>query len=154
MDDIAERKKQLSGELSVAIRRETFLARWNHRFSVALMVVALACSIGAAIGGIFFSVSSKIVGGIAILPPLIAFVAINLKFDAKASWHYRKRDALESLRSRLLYQQPTSPSTDSVASVASDWAVLNRTMQVEWDRLLAFNWNGLTQGHANPNAGN
>ena len=112
----------------------------NHRLSVALMVIALACSVTAGAIGFFTSAPSKVIAGLAVIPPLIAYVAVNLKFERKTSWHYRKRDALRVLRSKLLYQQPVSPSAENIASIAESWDELTVKMQAEWDADLGFNF--------------
>lgn len=145
--EILKRKQDLTNDLDAAIRRAGAHARLNHRLSIALMVAALVCSVAAGVGGVFFEMSGKKAGGLAVLPPLIAFVAVNLRFESKSSWHYRKKDGLTALRSRLLYQQPESPSADNIASVARDWGELNATAQKEWDRSLSLNWSGLLHGN-------
>lgn len=142
-EELLKRKEDLSKELDRAISQESHLAHLNHRFSVCFMVAALSCSVSAAILGFWTDVSSKVVGGLAILPALIAFVAVNLKLERKSSWHYRKRDGLQALRSRLLYQQPVSPSADNIAAIAEAWDKLNQQMQEEWDKDMALNWSGL-----------
>lgn len=141
--ELVRRKEDLNRELLRSIEGESRLAHVNHRLSVTLMNIALGCSVAAAIIGIFFNVSPKIVGGIAVLPPLIAYIAVNLKLEGKSSWHYRKREALSALRSRLLYQQPEVPSADNIAAIAKSWEELNLKMREEWDRSLTLNWSGI-----------
>lgn len=87
------------------------------------------------------------VGGFAAVTPVIAFIATNVKFDGKSSWHYRKRDALNALRSRLDFQQPEDVTADNIASLAADRDKLDAKMQKEFDEHLAFNWNALMRGH-------
>jgi hypothetical protein len=99
--EICRRKDQLDNELSSLIRHETAIARWNHSSSLGLMILAVGCSFAAAAVGLLLDSRGKIAGGLAILPPLIAFIAISLKLDGKSSYHYRKRDALEALHKSL-----------------------------------------------------
>ena len=142
----AERRKAaLIAELNADIESESNLALNTHRGSLALMVVALLCSFAATICGVFLGVSGKIVGGIALFPPLIAYIAVNLKLEAKSSWHARKADALEELRARLGYQQPESPTIDNIAAVSRDRTEMTKKMQVEWDKNLMLNFSGLVK---------
>jgi hypothetical protein len=134
------RKAALAKQLDNRCAQELKWANRNHYGSVTAMCLALGCSVLAAILGIFFNVSAKIVGGLGLLPPLIAFVATNLKFEAKNSWHARLYDGLSSLRSRLLYQQPGVPTLDQVAIIAKGRDDLEIKMQAEWDRTLLLNW--------------
>lgn len=115
--------------------------------SVLFMVGALGCSVAAAVLGFFTQVPSKVVGGIAVLPALITFVAVNLKFEAKNSWHARLYDGLNTLRSRLMYQHPEVPTLDQVARIALERDELEIKMQAEWDRSLLLNWTGLSSKH-------
>ena len=108
-----------------------------------LMVLALGCSVLAATLGFFTKTPSHIVGGIAILPPLIAFVAQNLKCEAKNSFHARRVDGLKGLRSRLLYRIPEPPTFDQVAKIAKDRDELEVKMQTEWDNTLLLKWSGV-----------
>ena len=119
----------------------------TNALSVTLMVLALGCSVGAAISGIFFNVSPKIVGGLAALPPLIAFVAVNLKLEGKEAWHYTKQSKLDAIRSRLLYQLPEFPSADNIAAMASLRDEVNGEMQDEWKNNLRMNWNSIGRSH-------
>ena len=145
--ELLRRKEKLNKELVDAIDREARLARLDYRSSAALVVIAIGCSVTAAIGGLFFDMPGKIAGGFAAVTPLVAFIATNVKLDGKSSWHYRKRDALNALRSRLNFQQPESFTADNIASVAADRDKLDAKMQKEFDEHLAFNWNALLRGH-------
>ncbi len=107
------------------------------------MILALACSLAAAVGGIFFDVSAKIVGGIALLPPLIAYVAVNLNLEPRSSWHYRKADAFRALHSRLMYQLPEIPTIENISEIAKDRDKVGKDMRYEWERTLTMNWSGI-----------
>ncbi|MGB6193145.1 MAG: hypothetical protein WBF42_11800 [Terracidiphilus sp.] len=102
----------------------------------------------AGVMGFFTNYSAKMVGGFAVLPTLIAFIAVNLKCEAKNSWHARRADGLERLRSQLIYEQPEEPTLTQVALVAKGKTELEAKMQKEWDDRLVLNWNGFArQGH-------
>ncbi len=112
---------------------------------MTLTVVSVLCSVIAAGLGFFTSQSSRLVGGIAILTPLIAYVAVNLKLEGKASWHHRKSNALLALVSKLRYELPEEPTAEQIAAVSKAYDALNLVMQREWDATLSFNWSGLTR---------
>lgn len=160
------RQRELVAELEPEIANEIQMANWNHRLSLGFMIVALLFSVATAIAGIFIKAKSEIVGAMAILPALIAYVAINLKLNGKSSWHYRMADGLDGFRSRLLYQLPDPPTVENIAGIAQARDAFIKEMQEEWDRTLALNWSGLaahsatsqsnalsgTRGGAAPNA--
>jgi hypothetical protein len=141
------RKLALHAELKERCRNELLWARWNHGMSLLFMGVALGCGVLAGVLGFFTTVSSKVVGGIAVIPTLTAYVAVNLKFELKNSWHARLYDGLNTLRSRLMYQLPEVPTLEQVARIASDRDELEIKMQAEWDRSLLVNWTGLSTKH-------
>jgi hypothetical protein len=143
LSEVAKRKARLLEELDAEIASALRSGKRTHHFSLALMVLALACSVVAAVGGIFFKVPADIVGGIAVLSPLIAFVAVNLKLEGKCGWHYRRKDMLWALRSRLLYQLPESPTLENLAAIAADWDKITAEMQAEWEQRLSLNWSGI-----------
>lgn len=142
--EIVARKKALQSDLENVIERSFKKARGNYRLSLGLMSVALGCSVAAGIFGVFARMP-RIAGGLALVPPLIAYVVANLKVDGKSRWHYRRIVALHALRSRLLYELPESPGVDDIAAVSSSWTTLNEKTQKEWDDNLALDWSGLSK---------
>lgn len=141
--ELEKRRDRLAEILERHATQTRRRARWNHRTSMTLMVLSVLCSVTAAGLGFFTSQSSRLVGGIAILTPLIAYVAVNLKLEGKASWHHRKSNALRALGSRLRYELPEEPTAAEIAEVSKAYDALNVTMQREWDATLSFNWRGL-----------
>jgi len=105
------------------------------------MLTALLASAGAGIGGIFDKLTAQQTGALALIPGIIALVATTMKFQDKAHWHYRKRDALEALKSRLLFQLPEATSADNIATIAAAYDELNRTMSKEWEERFSLNFN-------------
>jgi hypothetical protein len=138
--EIAERKARLDAELSEADRKAYGLAKSAYLWSQFLFILALCCSVAAVVSGVFFDISPKIVGGIAALPPLIAFVAINLKLEARSSWHYRKSYAMAALRSRLRFQLPEDPTAEHISAIAQDRDNVIDQMESEWDQTITVNW--------------
>jgi hypothetical protein len=133
--EVTARKTALALELEAAKRRAEGNGKSAYLWSQFLFMLALACSVAAAITGLFSTVSAKIVGGIAALPPIIAFVATNLKLEARSRWHYKKSYGMDALRSRLLYQLPEEPTTDNISAIALDRDKLNALMEIEWQPL-------------------
>jgi hypothetical protein len=139
--EIAERKARLDAELSEADRKAYGLAKSAYLWSQFLFILALCCSVAAVVSGVFFNnISPKIPGGIAALPPLIAFVAINLKLEARSSWHYRKSYAMAALRSRLRFQLPEDTTAEHISAIAQDRDDVIDQMELEWDQTITVNW--------------
>ena len=137
-----KRKTALQRELESAHSEAIFSAYANHYLSIGLMVAALGCSVAAGVMGFFTKYSSKVVGGFGVLPTLIAYVAVNLKCEAKNSWHARRADGLDRLRTQLLYEQQENPTLDEIALVAKGRVELEERMQKEWDGNLLLSWRG------------
>jgi hypothetical protein len=132
--EIQRRIDLLQARLEKAIANYNRLSKANYWITVLLMVITLLASAGAGIGGIFGKLTAQQTGALALIPGIIALVVSTMKFQDKAHWHYRKRDALEGLRSRLLFQLPESPSADNIAAIAAGQDDLNKTMSDEWER--------------------
>ena len=130
--EVSARKAALAQELEAEIRKYFGFAKSAYLWLQGLFILSLCCSALAAILGLFLGVPGKIVGGIAALPPIIAFVAVNLKLQARSNWHYRKSYALDALRSRLLYQLPANPTVDDIAAIAKARDDNNDAMEREW----------------------
>ncbi len=64
----------------------------------------------------------------------------TLKFQEKSNWHYRRKNGLKSLRRRLLYELPESPTTDNVAAISESFRQFEDLMLKSWEEELAFNW--------------
>jgi hypothetical protein len=141
--EVNTRKNALLKELEDEIAHSYLYATMHHHIAGCLMLFALGCSIGAAVAGLVGGWDGKRVGTIAAFPALIAFFAVNLKFEAKSSWYFRINDAFSSLRSRLLYQLPEIPTVENIAGIAKDHENIKSAMQKEWDRALTFDWSGL-----------
>jgi hypothetical protein len=85
----------------------------------------------AAFGGIFFGWDSRIVGGLALIPGITALIASTMRFQGKSNWHYRYRDDLEALKSRLLYELPESPLVNHIAEISEAKRTLTGQMQMQ-----------------------
>jgi hypothetical protein len=138
--EVQMRIERLADELRQAATAESRRATRSYYFSQAMLFLALGCSLAAAISGIFFSISPKIVGGLAALPPLIAYVAASFRLELRQNWYYRIAVALEALRSRLLYQLPEQPTVDNISAIAAARDKLRIDMQHEWYEMITKNF--------------
>jgi hypothetical protein len=138
--EATERRALLDSELTVWRDKERSLARSGYLWSQGLFILALLCSVGAAVAGLFFNLPGHTVGGIAALPPLIAFIATNLKLEARSDWHYRKSYLFDTLHSRLMYQLPAAPTVDNIAAIAHDRDTMVDQMEAEWKKTSAISW--------------
>lgn len=145
MDSVTDpliRQRLLDDAITAAIRVDRKYSHLIERSSFLLMFVALSCSACAAIAGFLFA-SAKIAGCFAIMPPLIAFIAVNLRLGSRLAWH-RKRQALaEALRHRLRYQLPEHPSAEDVADVSRQYMAMRIRLQKEYKSSCEFTWNNL-----------
>ena len=143
--ELARRKKELEAAISKSCNKHRSSATWVRRLSFSLMTTALLCSLCAAIVGFAGkgSNASKWAGGLALFPPALAFIAVNLRLDARTFWHRRKGEALDALMKRLQFELPDSPSADQIAEVSKALTQLNASMEKEYEKFCAFNWNSL-----------
>jgi hypothetical protein len=138
--EIKIRIETLRTELDDSIAHYQRLAKRNYRFALLLMMITLLSSAAAGVGGLFLGLDGKITGGLALLPGIIALMATTLNPQGRANWHYRKKDALNALRRRLLFELPEAPSADNVASIARDWTEIADSMNGEWEKHFGLNW--------------
>jgi hypothetical protein len=111
------------------------------------MIVALLCAAIAGVGGLTQTLSQTALGVLALIPAGIAITVAQFKFQGRSSWHYRKSNEFDALRSRLKFQGPVELTADHIAEIAKDRTLLKDRMQEEWDKEFEFNW---TAFHAPP----
>jgi hypothetical protein len=145
--ELESRKKDLEQELLAEIEREDLRATQNHWIAIVLMIVALLCGAIAGVGGLTQTLSQTALGVLALIPAGIAIAVAQFKFQGRSSWHYRKSNEFDALRSRLKFQLPVELTADHIAAIAKDRALLKDRLQEEWDKEFEFNW---TAFHAPP----
>jgi hypothetical protein len=145
--DLESRREGLEQELLAQIKREGLRATQTHWIAIVLMIAALCCGAIAGVGGLTETLSKTALGVLALIPAGIAIAVAQFKFQGRSSWHYRKSNEFDALRSRLKYQLPTEFTADNIAAIAKDRDLLIKRMQDEWDREFQFNW---TAFHAPP----
>ena len=134
------RKEHLRQELDEAMRRVHGRARRSHWAAICLMLAAILCSVGTGIAGLTEVLGQKLLGALALVPGAAAIMASRFKLQTRSNWHYRKYNALSSLKSRLLYQLPVEPTAEQIAAIAEARDTLNTEMDCEWRRDIAFDW--------------
>lgn len=112
-------------------------ARRAYSIGLFFMACAILASVVAAIGGIL-QFDPRVVGTLALIPGVIAIVPTNLKLQARANWHYRKKDEAQSLLNVLQYGLSDPPTIDEVKKIAADLNALNRKMGRDWEGALGI----------------
>ena len=98
MTAIQDKAALLSSHLERAGNHYRRLAKYTHRFNLAIMTLTVVTSLVAGIGGLAKIFRPELVGALALLPGLLAIFATTMKLQAKANQHYRRKDALQALR--------------------------------------------------------
>jgi hypothetical protein len=144
-EEIQKRITDLTRELDSAIPYDNLRDVANHWTAFGLMFFALAASAIAALGGISGYLTAKQTGFFAAVPGAIALFASTMKFQEKSNWHYRRKNGLKSLRRRLSYELPESPTADNVAAISEGLRKFEDLMQKSWEEELAFSWAAFTR---------
>src|SRR5580698_5254296 len=139
-DEVKKRITDLTKDLDSGIAHDNLRDISNHWTAFVLMLLALAASAIAALGGVSGYLSAKQAGLFAAVPGAIALVASTMKFQEKSNWHYRRKNGFKSLRRRLLYELPESPTADNVAAISQGFREFEDLMRKSWEEELAFSW--------------
>ena len=119
---------QLDEELFIAVRKYRRLGRLNYYISFLLYVVAVASSISAtlmAISGGFTAINQAIVTAV---PGAALLITSNFRFSERASWHYDKKNQLNSLYRLFLARAPGT----SLPEIAEKWNKIDSVMEARW----------------------
>lgn len=138
--EMQKRMDALARELQQAASEESHRAAISYLTSQTAIFVSLGCSVVAAIIGGVLGIHPRVVGEIAALPPLIAYIATSFRLEARQNWYYRKAVSLDALRSRLLYQLPEEPTAEHVSAIAAARDKLVIDMQHEWYETITKNF--------------
>lgn len=93
----------------------------------------------ASIAGIA-NAPGQIVGAVAFCPVLFATILMNIKFQDKANWYFKKKNALAALRRELLFELPGIAENESVRMISKKWTELEIRMDEQWEKEFAFSW--------------
>ena len=135
--NVSRRIEELNADLGTMIVHYQRLARWNYWTAFGIRFATVLSSVVAGIGGLS-EMYPKVFAVVAFLPAALAVFAANLKFQDRAHWHYRKKDAINRLRNRLRFELPDPPTRDAVAEISSDLSALNISMSAEWEALFGL----------------
>jgi hypothetical protein len=132
-----ERKNALLAEFTFDERRYLHLARVNYYAAQGLLWASLAASSLAALLGLVPSLSAAIekwqLGLASALSVLLITFSQQLGFQGRANWHYRKVHRIRTLRRRLQFELPTSPTADDIGSVSNARSAMDLEMSKEWE---------------------
>jgi hypothetical protein len=131
---LEDRKSDLLQDLE--IERASYLrnARWNYFSAQVMSWASLAASAAAALLGLIpSSVDKWVVGVVAALSTGLIAASRQLGLQQKANWHYRKVDRLKTLRNRLLYELPISPSPDNIVAISKAKSAMDTEMSKDWE---------------------
>jgi hypothetical protein len=119
------------------LTREGTFARVNYYAAQGLLWASLAASSLAALLGLVPSLSAAIekwqLGLASALSVLLTTFSQQLGFQQRANWHYRKVHRIRTLRRRLQFELPTSPTADDIASVSNARSAMDLEMSGEWE---------------------
>jgi len=138
--EIQARANGLEEQLNDDISYESLRARGDYWIAVVLIVITLGSSVAAGLGGLAFGWSAQRTAVVAFIPGAIAIIATTMKFEGKSNWHYRKLYGLNSLKSRLLFELPSTPSVDNIAAISKERRELIAEMEKEWEAVLSLSW--------------
>ena len=136
------RRRALQADLKSLVLSSSSKGKTAYFAAFFFMVLAVLASIVAALGGIFDLFGNKIVGSLALIPGVISIFPTSLKLQARASWHYRKKDAAQGLLNEIEYGVSDPPLIDEIKAIAAKLSTLNIDMGREWETALAFTVTG------------
>jgi hypothetical protein len=152
--DLVGRLACLRKELEATIEHYRRRVRRLYQINVTLMTLTILASTLAGIAGLTGFLGAKAVGVIALVPAYISLFATTLKLQGKGNSHYRRKDALQLLRRRLIYEIPLNPTETDVKEISRAWSVLTDRMNDEWEQSLQFDWAHFPTGFkASPSGG-
>jgi hypothetical protein len=128
-----DRTAAMRTELTNSADHHRTLARRWDRTTLMMTVSAITVGAVASFSGIA-GASAHVVAGLALVPTLVASAMGLLKPDGKARWHHTRKNDLEVLRRRMLYEMPSPPSPDQLALISREFAKLDKKHHEEAPR--------------------
>ncbi|PNE12151.1 MAG: hypothetical protein CR217_04865 [Beijerinckiaceae bacterium] len=132
-----ERKNTLLAEFIFDEKRYLRLARFNYFAAQGLLWASLAARSLAALLGLVPSLSAAIekwqLGLASALSVLFTTFSLQVGFQQRANWHYRKVHRIRTLRRRLQFELPTSPAAADIAAVSNARSAMDLEMSKEWE---------------------
>ena len=144
-DEIKARRSELTGTLADDGKFEKKRAVVDYWIAIISMIVALASSFIAGLGGLSGRLGAGTTGAIALIPGAMALLAATLKFEGKSNWHYMKYYALKALGDRIKFEMPIEITADQIAQLSKERRDLIASLNKEWETSLSLNWNQFQQ---------
>lgn len=138
-------KQAISRTLTDEIIRHRRLGRRNYAAAFLAMLVIVGSTAAAAISGLLFDASGRIVGALALLPGLVALAASSLKLQTRSIYHYRCVRGYQALRSKLDFVLPEEPSRAELAELDREIHRFTVAMDDEFDRTCGFDFTAFAQ---------
>jgi hypothetical protein len=134
---LSERSSELNSQLEAESQHYTRIARTNYYLAQTLAWASSGFGLAAAVLGLipWDRIAKWEVGLLAAISAALVTVSRQLGLQQKANWHYRKVDSLNSLRRRLQFELPVSPSADNIAAISRAWSALDSDMSKEWENM-------------------
>ncbi len=136
-DITRKRKEELLNEFALSINHHRKWQRANHYASIFFMGASIASSFVAPFLGVI-GADKMYVSVTALLPGLVVGLASAFNNGGRAEWNDKRKNGVNELRRRLLYEVPDPPSIEDIASISVDWAYLDRLNQKELARDFTF----------------
>jgi hypothetical protein len=121
---IQERLQDLADNLQKTAVRNRRRAHFYHFVLVSMVSLGVLASAVAGLGGIFFKLDAKVVGGIALIPGIFAVAANTLRLSERVALCHERKNGLRGLRRRLMYELPEEPTVDNIAAISEAWTAL------------------------------
>jgi hypothetical protein len=144
-DEIRARREELIATLATDCEYEKTRAVVDYWIAIISMIVALAASFVAGLGGLSGRLGAGTTGMIALIPGAMALVAATLKFEGKSNWHYRKLYALRALADRIKFEMPVEITADQIAQLSKERRDIIVALNKDWEASLGLNWNQFQQ---------
>jgi len=136
---LEERTIALLAELTFDEKRYLNLARANYHCTQGLLWASLTASSLAALLNFvpfFFAAIEKWqLGLVSALSVLFTTFSQQVGFHQRANWHYQKVHRIRTLRRRLQFELPTSPTTEAIAAISNARSAMDLEMSQEWEHL-------------------
>ena len=129
---IQERITDLDNRLAATARTEGQRGYLYHFLLAGMMSLGVLASAVAGVGGIFFKLDAKVVGGIALIPGIFGLAANTLRLSERVGLHHQRKVGLLGLRRRLLYELPEQPTADNVAAISEAWTAMEEKWHKEF----------------------
>jgi hypothetical protein len=131
------RRAKMTRDLDHALGVLGAAATRNYFTTFALALLATGASIAASILA-FLQASAALVGVLALIPAMAGILMNRLKFQQRANWYYRKKEALLELYNQLHFELPDPPTSAAIAAISKKWTRLNGEMSGAWETSLAL----------------